>query len=85
MTHTQLVVLEENGPEFIEDPSNQTPPPVRLQDFPDVLTVGEVAQVLRIGRGSVYEAIKDRRIPSLKMGNRLLVPRCQLERILQGT
>jgi excisionase family DNA binding protein len=49
-----------------------------------VLTVGEVAQELRLGRNSVYEAIRTGEVPSIRIGRRILVPRRALERLLES-
>jgi excisionase family DNA binding protein len=54
----------------------------RVADLPDVLTVNETAQLLRIGRNSAYEAIRRGELPSVRIGRRLLVPRVALERLL---
>jgi excisionase family DNA binding protein len=50
----------------------------------DVLTIREVARVLRIGRNSAYEAAQRGELPVLRIGRRLLVPRVALERLLSG-
>jgi excisionase family DNA binding protein len=49
-----------------------------------VMTLSEAASLLRISRGSAYEAAKRREIPTIKIGRRLLVPRDALERLLTG-
>lgn len=57
------------------------------QDFdhlPPVLTVDEVAQVLRIGRNTAYEAVKNRTIFSFRIGRRLCVPKVALIRLFDG-
>ena len=53
------------------------PPRSRL-----TLTVEEAAQLLGISRASAYEAIRRREIPSLRIGKRILIPRSQLERLI---
>ena len=55
---------------------------VRLADLPDVLTVSEAAKFLRLGRNSVYEAIRRNELPSVRVGRRLLIPKESLERFL---
>jgi excisionase family DNA binding protein len=47
-----------------------------------VKTLDEVAALLRISRGSAYEAAKRKEIPTIKIGRRLLVPSDALERLL---
>jgi excisionase family DNA binding protein len=49
-----------------------------------VKTLSEVAALLRISRGSAYEAAKRREIPTIRIGRRLLVPSDALERMLSG-
>jgi excisionase family DNA binding protein len=49
-----------------------------------VITVDEVAAILRISRGSAYEAAKRREIPTIRIGRRLLVPSDAFERLLAG-
>lgn len=43
-------------------------------DVPDLLSVGEVAEVLRISRSKVYELIALRRLPAYRPGGRLRIP-----------
>ena len=50
-----------------------------------VVTLSEAASILRISRGSAYEAAKRREIPTIRIGRRLLVPVAALERMLAGT
>ncbi len=47
-----------------------------------VLTVEEAAGMLRISRGLAYEMVRTGRLPSIRLGRRLLVPRPALERML---
>jgi excisionase family DNA binding protein len=47
-----------------------------------VLTPVETAKLLRIGRATVYEQIRQGTIPSIRMGRRILVPRRALEKLL---
>lgn len=53
-----------------------------LADMPDVLSVEETAAILRISRGSAYEAVRQGQIPSLQVGRRRLVPKEALMRML---
>ena len=53
---------------------------------PLVYTVDEVAQILRVSRRHAYYAIGTGEIPSMKVGQRILVPRKALEQfIANGT
>jgi excisionase family DNA binding protein len=49
-----------------------------------VRTLNEVAALLRISRGSAYEAAKRKEIPTIRIGRRLLVPCDALEKLLSG-
>jgi excisionase family DNA binding protein len=49
-----------------------------------VVTLSEAAVILRISRGSAYEAAKRQEIPTIRIGRRLLVPAAALERMLTG-
>jgi excisionase family DNA binding protein len=49
-----------------------------------VVTLNEAAVLLRISRGSAYQAAKTREIPTIRIGRRLLVPLAALERMLTG-
>jgi excisionase family DNA binding protein len=49
-----------------------------------VKTLDEVASLLRISRGSAYEAAKRKEIPTIRIGRRLLVPCDALERLLSA-
>ena len=51
---------------------------------PLVLTPMETAKLLRIGRATVYEQIRCRAIPSIRMGRRILVPKAALIKMLEG-
>ena len=47
-------------------------------------TVPETAKLLGIGRNQAYDAVKTKQLPSIRIGNRLLVPRAALDRMLAG-
>lgn len=55
------------------------PPPQRL-----TLTVEEAAATLGVSRASAYEAVRRGQIPHVRIGNRILVPRSQLEKMLDN-
>ena len=48
------------------------------------MTVEEAAAVLNISRGLAYQAARDGRIPTIRIGRRLLVSRRALERLLEA-
>jgi excisionase family DNA binding protein len=50
----------------------------------EVLTVDETARVLRISRQMAYKSVRDGTIPSVRIGDRILVPRVRLNALLNG-
>lgn len=46
------------------------------------MTIPEACQYLGIGRNSGYEAAASGKIPTIRIGKRILVPRAALERLL---
>ncbi len=48
----------------------------------EVLTVPEVAKTLGIGRNSAYELIRQHKLPALRLGRRIVIPRVALQRFL---
>jgi excisionase family DNA binding protein len=50
--------------------------------LPATLTIEECASILRLSRGSAYEAARTGQIPTIRIGRRLLVPRGKLLRML---
>lgn len=46
-----------------------------LKDYPDVLTVKQLAQVLHICETSAYRMIKNREIGYRKVGRKILIPK----------
>ncbi len=49
---------------------------------PATLTIREAAKVLGVGRALAYEMARAGRIPVIRLGRRLVVPRPALERML---
>ena len=46
------------------------------------LSVREVAELLGISRGAAYQAVRMGRIPSVRIGRRLLIPKAAIDRFL---
>jgi excisionase family DNA binding protein len=57
---------------------------VKLADAPDVLTVEQVAEILSVGRGTAYEAVRAGQIPCVRVGRCIRIPRHALEQMLAG-
>lgn len=51
-----------------------------FNQYPDVLTVQQVAEALRIGRSAAYKLVNERTIGSVRIGNKIRVPKqCLIE------
>ena len=48
------------------------------------MTVDEVAAYLRISRGLAFAAVRNGTLPGVRVSRRILVPRRQLEALLDG-
>src|SRR5712691_3234368 len=44
------------------------------QGLPATLSVTQAAEVIGVGRSSVYEAVRAEEIPSIRIGNRIKIP-----------
>ena len=52
----------------------------KLKDYPDVMSVVQLAEALNIGRNSAYELMKSGEIAYRKIGRKYLIPkRCVLD------
>ena len=54
-----------------------------MADPPLLLTIPEAAALLRIGRNTCYQLAREHKIPTVRLGRRLLVPRAGLARWLE--
>ncbi len=50
----------------------------------EILTVAEVAELLRLGRTSAYELCQQPDFPALRIGRGIRIPRAALDRWLMG-
>ena len=46
-----------------------------FDSYPDVVSVEEIQQMLRIGKNAVYQLLKGGAIKSIKVGKRYVVPK----------
>jgi excisionase family DNA binding protein len=52
------------------------------QQEPLCLSVPEAAKILGISRGLAYELARSHKLPAIRLGRRLLVPKTRLEQML---
>lgn len=57
---------------------------MNLDDLPDVLTVAEVREVLRLGEHTVYALIRTGRLRALRAGRRWIIPKDAVVDFLAG-
>ena len=43
--------------------------------YPDVVSIDEIQQMLRIGKNAVYELLKNQKLKSIKVGKKYIVPK----------
>ena len=46
-----------------------------LEDLPLTLTVEEASQILRVGRNTAYELVRCGKLPSVRVGKQIRIPR----------
>lgn len=46
-----------------------------FKEYPDVLTVEQMAHALGIGINSAYRLVKDRKIGCVRVGKKILIPK----------
>lgn len=56
-----------------------------FNDYEDVLTVKELMQILKIGRNSCYELLKNGSISAIKVGTQYRIPKTNLIEFLQNS
>jgi len=69
-------------------PIEKAAEPVRVLDARwdghDSFTIEEAGEILKLNRWTAYYSAKRGRIPTIRIGHRLRVPRFALERLLAG-
>ena len=56
-----------------------------LKEYPEMMTVAEVAKALRIGKNKAYNLVNDGRLSSIKVGGKTIVPKMCLVTFLLDT
>lgn len=49
-----------------------------LKDEPDVLTVADAARILRLGLKKTYKLVNDKKLSSIKIGGKSIIPKASL-------
>lgn len=53
-----------------------------LKEYSDVLSISEVAKILRIGKNKAYELVNSGKLQSIRIGGKIIVPKMCLIRFL---
>ena len=56
---------------------------LQFDNYPDVVTPEDIPKMLRIGRNSVYDLLKQGKIKSLRVGKKYLIPKTSVINFLQ--
>ena len=56
-----------------------------FETLPLLLTVNELASVIRIGRNAAYQLVKDGDIQSIRIGRSIRIPRDALIQLMKNT
>lgn len=48
------------------------------------LSVAEAAELLGISRGTAYEYARTGQLPAVRLGRRLVIPKCRFDELLNG-
>lgn len=54
-----------------------------LVDYPDVLNIQQIQEILNIGRNSIYNLLKANKIKSIKVGKKYVVPKQSIINFLE--
>lgn len=54
----------------------------KLKDYPDVLNISDLCNILRIGKRSAYKLLRDNMIPYRKIGRIYKIPKTGVEKFL---
>lgn len=54
-----------------------------FKEYPDILTVPQVAQALGIGRKAAYALVKNKKLGHIRVGRTIKVPKFSLEEFIK--
>ena len=56
---------------------------ILFKDYPDILTIPQVAQALGIGRKAAYALVNDNKLGAIRLGRKIKVPKFSLEEFVK--
>jgi len=72
---------------MVQQANNANPPnidDILFQGYADVVTVHELAKMLRIGRNSAYDLVNGGHVKSVKVGNQIRIPKSSIIGFMQS-
>jgi excisionase family DNA binding protein len=75
---------EEDEDEDDEMIAEERPKPRSLDDLPEVILADEVAEVCRVNRKTIYDAVRNRELPGVRLGRLLRFYRADVVDWLRG-
>lgn len=64
--------------------TQRSPERVQLQNYPDVMSVGQLCEVLNVSGKTAYRILRDGRLHSIKVGRAYKIPKFSLLEYLRG-
>lgn len=55
-----------------------------FQSYHEVVTVQEMAKMLRVGRNAAYDLVKTKQVPSVRVGNQIRIPKSSVIEFLKN-
>lgn len=55
-----------------------------FKNYPDVITIGDLQEMLHIGRNTAYGILKDGTIKAVKIGKRYIIPKISVIEFLNS-
>ena len=55
-----------------------------FQNYPDVVTIEQLMQMLNIGKNKAYELIKNKRIQTVRIGKKYIIPKVAVIQFLSN-
>ena len=56
---------------------------ILFKDYPDILTIPQVAQALGIGRKAAYALVNEKKLGAIRVGRTIKVPKFSLEEFVK--
>ena len=55
-----------------------------FKDYPDVVRIEELQEMLHIGRNAAYDIVKDGKIKTIRVGKRYIIPKASVINFLES-